>query len=68
MYRYFEDLVDPFQPFENTTPPDRVLPYIWSQARTLGIWLPIMVTTSLLVAIVPMGFALRKVGDWVGNR
>ncbi|MEO1538100.1 MAG: ABC transporter ATP-binding protein [Pseudomonadota bacterium] len=52
MFRFFEGLIDPFQPVPTTTPPDRVLLYIWSQARSLGVWLPIMAATSLLVAVV----------------
>ncbi|MCR8546898.1 ABC transporter ATP-binding protein/permease [Salipiger sp. P9] len=51
MFRVFETLVDPFQPFEAETPPRRLLPYIWSQLRTLGGWLPVMAATSLLVAL-----------------
>ncbi|MEM1130283.1 MAG: ABC transporter ATP-binding protein [Pseudomonadota bacterium] len=51
MFRVFESLVDPFQPFTPETPPKRLLPYFWSQLRTLGIWLPVMALTSLLVAV-----------------
>ena len=51
MFRVFENLVDPFQPFPDETPPSRLLPYLWSQARTLGVWLPLMAFTSLLVAV-----------------
>ncbi|WP_172298020.1 ABC transporter ATP-binding protein [Pseudoruegeria sp. HB172150] len=51
MFRFFEDLLDPFKPFDEGTPPDRLVPYMWSQIRTLGPWLPIMALTSLIVAV-----------------
>ncbi|MEL6206175.1 MAG: ABC transporter ATP-binding protein [Pseudomonadota bacterium] len=51
MFRMFESLVDPFQPFQAETPPKRLLAYMWSQVRTLRGWLPVIATTSLLVAL-----------------
>ncbi|WP_208347282.1 ABC transporter ATP-binding protein [Pseudaestuariivita rosea] len=51
MFRFFENLVDPFQPYAAQTPPNKVLPYIWSQLKPLKGWLPIMALTSLIVAI-----------------
>ena len=51
MFRVFERLIDPFQPFPAETPPTKLMPYMWSQLRTLGGWLPLMAFTSLLVAL-----------------
>ncbi|RYH10902.1 ABC transporter ATP-binding protein [Tropicimonas sp. IMCC6043] len=51
MFRFFENLVDPFQPFAAETPPKKLLPYLWTQVRTLGPWLPVIALTSLIVAV-----------------
>ncbi|PJE26999.1 ATP-binding cassette, subfamily B, multidrug efflux pump [Pseudooceanicola antarcticus] len=51
MFRVFERLIDPFQPFPAETPPTKLMPYMWSQLRSLGGWLPLMAFTSLLVAL-----------------
>ncbi|GFE64956.1 ABC transporter ATP-binding protein [Litoreibacter roseus] len=51
MFRYFENIIDPFQPFEEKTPPKALWPYFWSQIRTLKGWLPVMALSSLAVAL-----------------
>ncbi|NSX53234.1 ABC transporter ATP-binding protein [Parasulfitobacter algicola] len=69
MFRFFENLVDPFQPFAAKTPPKTLLPYIWSQVRTLRGWLPIMAITSLIVAVGEslLIFYSGRVIDLMGN-
>jgi len=55
MFRFFENLVDPFQPFEASTPPKSLWPYLRSQFapfKKLMIW---MAVTGILVAIVETG-------------
>ena len=55
MFRFFENLVDPFQPFDATTPPNSLWPYLRSQFapfKKLMIW---MAATGILVAIVETG-------------
>ena len=55
MFRFFENLVDPFAPFDSATPPKSLWPYLRSQFgpfRKLMIW---MAVTGILVAIVETG-------------
>lgn len=55
MFRFFENLVDPFQPFDETTPPKSLWPYLKSQLgpfKKLMVW---MAVTGILVAIVETG-------------
>ncbi|AXX98777.1 ABC transporter ATP-binding protein [Profundibacter amoris] len=55
MFRFFENLVDPFAPFDEKTPPKALWPYLRSQYgpfRKLMIW---MALTGVLVAMVETG-------------
>ena len=52
MYRVFENLIDPFAPAPDRTPPAGLLAYMWTQVQPLGVWLPIMAFSSLVVALV----------------
>lgn len=55
MFRFFENLVDPFQPFDDSTPPNSLWPYLRSQLgpfKKLMVW---MALTGILVAIVETG-------------
>ncbi len=55
MFRFFENLVDPFAPFDEQTPPKALWPYLRSQYgpfKKLMIW---MALTGVLVAIVETG-------------
>ena len=38
MFRFFENLVDPFAPHDGKTPPGRILPYLRSQYGNFGRW------------------------------
>jgi ATP-binding cassette subfamily B multidrug efflux pump len=55
MFRFFENLVDPFAPFDETTPPKALWPYLKSHFgpfRKVMFW---MAFTGVLVAIVETG-------------
>jgi len=55
MFRFFENLVDPFKPFDAVTPPKALWPYLRSQFapfRKLMVW---MALTGILVAIIETG-------------
>ncbi len=55
MFRFFENLVDPFQPFDEVTPPKSLWPYLRSQYgpfKKLMVW---MALTGVLVAMVETG-------------
>lgn len=55
MFRFFENLIDPFQKFDPSTPPNSLWPYLRSQFapfKKLMIW---MAATGILVAIVETG-------------
>lgn len=55
MFRFFENLIDPFQKFDPSTPPNSLWPYLHSQFapfKKLMIW---MAATGILVAIVETG-------------
>lgn len=51
MFRFFENLVNPFAAFRSETPPDRYWPYIRSQLGNFGRILPFMALTGMFVAI-----------------
>lgn len=55
MFRFFENLVDPFKPFADSTPPNTLWPYLRSQFapfKKLMLW---MAATGILVALVETG-------------
>ena len=55
MYRRFERLVDPFAPFDEVTPPSTYWPYIMSQLEPFRKWIPWLLVTSLIVAVMESG-------------
>ncbi|WP_456389867.1 ABC transporter ATP-binding protein [Profundibacter sp.] len=55
MFRFFENLVDPFQSFDATTPPKSLWPYIRTQIAPFKKWMVWMALTGILVAIVETG-------------
>lgn len=55
MFRFFENLVDPFQPFDETTPPKKLWPYMRSQFGPFRKVMLLMGLTSALVAMVETG-------------
>ncbi|MGB0439004.1 MAG: ABC transporter transmembrane domain-containing protein, partial [Paracoccaceae bacterium] len=56
MFRYFENLIDPYAPYEETDhPPQKLLPFLWSYCRPFKrvfIWATVM---SVVVATVEVG-------------
>ena len=55
MYRFFENLVDPFAPVADDTPPDRLWPYIRTQVRPFHHLIPFIALSGLVVALVEGG-------------
>jgi len=55
MFRTFEKLVDPFAPFEEKTPPSGYLAYLKSQMAPFRKWIPWMMITGLIVAVMESG-------------
>jgi len=55
MFRFFENLVDPFQPFEDATPPKTLWAYLRTHFGPFKKWMVWMAMTGILVAIVETG-------------
>ncbi|MXU64936.1 ABC transporter ATP-binding protein [Oceanomicrobium pacificus] len=55
MYKRFENLVDPFAPVAETTPPAQLWPYIRTQLAPFRRWLPWMAVLGVLVAVMESG-------------
>jgi ATP-binding cassette, subfamily B, multidrug efflux pump len=52
MYRWFEQRIDPFAPFnENETPPDTVSRFAWHYLKPVRHWLVILFVASLIVGL-----------------
>lgn len=51
MFRFFENLINPFAPFREDTPPDRYWPYLRSQLGNFRRVLPVMMVTGMFVAV-----------------
>ncbi len=55
MFRFFENLVDPFRSFDASTPPNSLWPYLRSQFAPFKRLMAWMAATGILVAIVETG-------------
>jgi ATP-binding cassette subfamily B multidrug efflux pump len=55
MFRFFENLVDPFARFEATTPPATLWAYLKTQLGPFRKWMVFMAITGVLVALVETG-------------
>lgn len=55
MFRFFENLVDPFARFEATTPPATLWAYLKTQLGPFRKWMVFMAITGVLVAMVETG-------------
>ena len=51
MYRFFENLVDPFADSGRDTPPDRIWPYIKTHLKPYHRLLPVIGTAGIIVAL-----------------
>jgi len=69
MFRFFENLVDPFASFDASTPPKKLWPYLLSQYRGYGRWMPWLAVTGVAVALVETGliFYTGHVVDLMGQ-
>ncbi len=52
MFRYFENLVDPFQPFSDATPPKTYLAFLKTQIEPFRKIIPALLITGFLVAVM----------------
>jgi ATP-binding cassette subfamily B multidrug efflux pump len=55
MFRYFESLNDPFQPYQAKTPPGRYWPFIWAHIRPVRGIMAVVVAVGLVVAMLETG-------------
>ncbi len=55
MFRFFENLVNPFAPHDPSTPPGKIWPYLRSHYGNFGGWMVWMAATGVLVALVETG-------------
>lgn len=55
MFRYFENLVDPFKPFDEKTPPTHLWAYIKTQAAPFRRVLPWLALSGIAVALTESG-------------
>ena len=55
MFRYFENLVDPFKPFDEKTPPAHLWAYIKTQAAPFRRVLPWLALSGIAVALTESG-------------
>lgn len=55
MFRYFENLVDPFQPFSDATPPKTYLAFLKTQIEPFRKIIPGLLLTGFLVAVMESG-------------
>jgi ATP-binding cassette subfamily B multidrug efflux pump len=55
MFRFFEDLVNPFAKVPATTPPETLWAYVRTQLTPFRRWLPWMAITGLVVALMESG-------------
>lgn len=51
MYKLFENLIDPFQEYDEKTPPSTLLAFYKTQMYPFRRWIPVMALTGLMVAL-----------------
>jgi len=55
MFKKFENLVNPFAPYAEVTPPGVLWPYIKTQLAPFKKWLPVMAVLGVLTALMESG-------------
>ncbi|WP_432450465.1 ABC transporter ATP-binding protein [Aliiroseovarius marinus] len=55
MFRFFENLIDPFRPFSDKTPPAKLWPYLKSQYDGFGKLMALMALSGVVVALIETG-------------
>jgi ATP-binding cassette subfamily B multidrug efflux pump len=55
MFRFFESLNDPFQPYEAKTPPNRYWPFMWAHLRPVRGIMAAVILVGLVVAMLETG-------------
>jgi hypothetical protein len=52
MFRFFENLVDPFPEAAPERPPERLGPFVWHYTRPLAPWIALMAALTAAVSIL----------------
>ena len=52
MFRFFENLIDPFRPSSDDTPPAKLWPYLKSQYDGFGRLMAFMAMSGVIVALI----------------
>lgn len=52
MFRFFENLIDPFRPSPDDTPPAKLWPYLKSQYDGFGKLMALMAVSGVIVALI----------------
>ena len=55
MYRFFENLVNPFAPFDEATPPKTLWAYLKTQFGPFRKWMAVMALSGIIVALMETG-------------
>ncbi|MCK0141651.1 ABC transporter ATP-binding protein [Aliiroseovarius sp. F20344] len=55
MFRFFENLIDPFRSFSDETPPTKLWPYLKSQYDGFGKLMALMALSGVVVALIETG-------------
>lgn len=55
MFKKFENLINPFAPYKENTPPGTLWPYIKTQLQPFKKWLPVMAILGVLTALMESG-------------
>ena len=70
MFRYFENLVDPYTPYRETdAPPQRLWPFMWAYAQPFKTVFAVTAVSSVIVAAVEIGLIwyMGRVVDVLGT-
>ncbi len=55
MFRFFENLIDPFAPFDEATPPKTLWAYLKTQYGPFRKWMVVMALSGIVVALIETG-------------
>ncbi|MBX2838956.1 MAG: ABC transporter ATP-binding protein/permease [Gammaproteobacteria bacterium] len=69
LFDYFESLVDPFPAVEPTTPPKKLLPFLWHYSKDMLPWLILSSIVVGILSLLEVGLFkfLGSLVDWLGS-